>query len=167
MNMNNIEPALSRMDGAIISFFKKMGMPVARIALAVVFFWFGILKVVGESPASPLVASLLEKTLPFITADQFIFWLGIYEMIVGLAFLIPHCERFAIFLLLPHLVTTTMPLILLKPITWQSPFIPTLEGQYIIKNLLIIATAIGIASHLEPMHPRHPQYPDPARPSKM
>lgn len=135
--------------------FQALGMPVARIALCVVFFWFGVLKIVGESPANPLVSELLSVTMPFITANQFIFWLGIYEMVVGISFIIPRFERVAIFLLLPHLVVTTMPLILLKPITWQKAFVPTLEGQYIIKNLLIVATAIGVAAHLEPIHHRY------------
>ncbi|MCC7436506.1 hypothetical protein IT402_01365, partial [Candidatus Nomurabacteria bacterium] len=54
-------------------------------------------------------------------------------------------------LLLFHMVTTFLPLIFLPSIVWQSAFVPTLEGQYIIKNLVIIATAIGIVSHLHPL----------------
>jgi hypothetical protein len=47
--------------------------------------------------------------------------------------------------------TTFGPLVLLTEETWQSFLVPTLEGQYIIKNLVIISTAIGIASHLHPI----------------
>jgi len=44
-----------------------------------------------------------------------------------------------------------MPLILLPQVTWSGILVPTLEGQYIIKNLAIIAAAIGIAAHLHPL----------------
>ncbi|MEK7185425.1 MAG: hypothetical protein AAB726_02275 [Patescibacteria group bacterium] len=148
---------MESIDRGIINAFKMLGMPVARLALCVVFFWFGILKVVGASPANQLVTDLFNASMPsFINmgVDQFIFCLGLYEMAIGIAFLVPRLERLAIFLLLPHLFVTAAPLALLKTITWQSVFIPTLEGQYIIKNLLIIATAVGVAAHLEPLHHR-------------
>ncbi len=142
---------LASLDRAIILTLRKISIPLAHIALFVVFFWFGLLKIIGSSPANPLVSSLLERTLPFITFDQFIICFGIYEMIIGIAFLIPHLERLAIALLVPHMITTFLPLVLLPAVTWQSFFIPTLEGQYIIKNLVIIALAIALASHLEPI----------------
>lgn len=151
-----MEPALERADAHIIAFFKKMGMPAARAALCIVFFWFGLLKVVGASPAEPLVIDLMKVTIPFITPEHFMLFLGGYEMLIGLLFLVPKLERVAILLLFPHLIVTAAPLVLLPSITWSASMIPTLTGQYIIKNVLIVATAIGIASHLEPMHPRHP-----------
>ena len=107
------------------------------------------LKVVGESPANPLVEKLLQNTLPFITFNQFIVLFGMFEVIIGLSFLIPKFERLAIFLLGIHMVTTFLPLVMLPEVTWQSLFIPTLEGQYIIKNLAIIGLAMGIASRLQ------------------
>ena len=145
---------LQALDQTIIDTLRKISIPLAHVALFVVFFWFGLLKVIGTSPANPLVSDLLSRTLPFITFSQFIILFGIYEMLIGLAFLIPHLERLAIALLVPHMITTFLPLILLPAVTWQAPFIPTLEGQYIIKNLVIIALAIALASHLEPMKDR-------------
>ncbi len=120
----------------------------ARIALFIVFFWFGILKLFDLSPANPLVADLLEKTLPFITFHTFIVLFGIYEMIIGITFLIPRMEKVAIVLLIPHMFTTFLPLIMLPSVTWQGPFAPTLEGQYIIKNLVIIALALSLLTHV-------------------
>jgi hypothetical protein len=49
------------------------------------------------------------------------------------------------------MITTFMPLFLLTEETWSGFLIPTLEGQYIIKNLVVIAAAMGIAAHLEPI----------------
>ena len=71
-------------------------------------------------------------------------------MIIGIAFIIPHFERLAIALLVPHMITTFLPLLFLQSITWHGFLTPTLEGQYIIKNLVIIALAMGIAAHLQP-----------------
>ena len=143
-----------QIDDILIHWFSKISLPFGLFALFIVFFWFGALKVFAISPAKPLVAALLAKTIPFFTTAQFIFGLGIYEMIIGIAFIIPRCERLAIALLVPHLITTVLPLILLPAITWQGFFIPTLEGQYIIKNVLIIAVAMVVAAQLTPFSNR-------------
>lgn len=113
----------------------------AHVSLFIVFVWFGAIKLFGLSPANPLVASLLAETLPFITFKTFNLILGIYEVLIGLFFIIPKQERIALVMLIPHMIVTIMPLILLPAITWQSAFVPTLEGQYIIKNVVIIALA--------------------------
>lgn len=125
-------------------------MPLARCALFVVFFWFGGLKVFTTSPANPLVAALLGRTLPFLTFADFIQRLGIYEMAIGVAFLIPGLERLAIVLLLPHMITTCLPLVLLPQVTWTGFLTLTLEGQYIIKNVVIVALALAITAELSP-----------------
>lgn len=143
---------LEKIDSAIISFLRKISMPLARFALFVVFFWFGILKIIGTSPANPMVMDLMHATLPFMTWEVFIVLFSIYEMIIGISFLIPRLERFAIVLLMPHMVMTMLPLIFLPAMTWQGFLTPTLEGQYIIKNLVIIAVAVGIAAHLHPLY---------------
>ncbi len=134
-----------------ISLLRKLSIPFARFALFVVFFWFGILKIIGTSPANPLVQNLMESTLPFMTWNVFIVLFSIYEMIIGISFIIPRLERLAIALLIPHMIMTVLPLILLTTVTWQGFMTPTLEGQYIIKNLAIIALAMGIAAHLHPL----------------
>lgn len=141
---------LAQTDERIIDVSRKINFPLARIAIFVVYFWFGLIKIVAESPANPLIASLLERTLPFVTFEQFIVVFGIYEMIIGLVFLLPGFERLAMVLFVPHMIMTTMPLVLLPAVAWQAPFVPTLEGQYIIKNLALIALATSIAAHLTP-----------------
>lgn len=146
--------SLATIDNTIIAFFKKISYPLARVALFVVYFWFGILKVVYESPANPLVEALLQKTLPFITFNTFIILLGCFEMLIGVLFIIPKAERVVMPLLAVHMVTTFMPLILLPSVTWSAPLVPTLEGQYIIKNVLIIALAIVISAQLSPLPPK-------------
>jgi uncharacterized membrane protein YkgB len=146
--MNTI---VEKLDSFFIHTIRRVSIPFARFALFVVFFWFGILKILGTSPANPMVSDLLSVTMPFITWDTFIIIFSIYEMIIGIMFIIPRYERLAIILLIPHIVMTSMPLFLLTSMTWQGFMTPTMEGQYIIKNLVIIALAMGIAAHLHPL----------------
>ena len=141
----------ARFDAYVIRHIKYATLPIARGALFVIFFWFGLLKVLEISPADPLVAALLKNTLPFVSFNGFRIFFGLYEMIIGLAFLVSGFERLAIILLLPHMVATFLPLILLPTDTWASVLVPTFTGQYIIKNLVIIALALSVAAHLHPM----------------
>lgn len=140
-----------RIDHRLIHFFRKISVPVARIALFVVFFWFGILKVIGLSPAGALVHSLFDQTIPFINFNVFYILFALFECLIGILFLIRGAERVVFPLLIFHMITTALPLILLPNETWQMAFVPTLEGQYIIKNLVIVAAAIGIVAHLHPL----------------
>lgn len=124
----------------------------AHIALFLVFVWFGALKLFGLSPASGLVTDLFERTLgwiPYLTASGFIMILGAIEVLIGLFFIIPRMERSAIALLIPHMITTVMPLVLLPEMTWQGFLAPSMEGQYIIKNIVIIALAAMVFVDLD------------------
>ncbi|HEY4480321.1 MAG TPA: hypothetical protein VJB58_02525 [Candidatus Paceibacterota bacterium] len=143
--------SLRTLDLKIIRFFKKIAMPVSRLALFVVFFWFGILKVLDMSPASQVVQNLFNETMPIMEFSTFFLIFGLFECLIGILFLIPGAERGVIPMLFLHMITTAGPLFLLTGETWTGPLVPTLEGQYIIKNLVIVATAIGIAAHLRPM----------------
>ncbi len=142
---------LHKIDLEFINFAKKISVPFARLSIFIVFFWFGALKVFGYSPASGLVKNLLAQTIPFMSPDQFVVLFGFFEIIIGLLFVIKGMERIVIPLLLLHMVTTILPLFFLSNQTWSHLFVPTLEGQYIIKNLVIIAVSVGIAAHLHPL----------------
>lgn len=142
----------ARFDSLVVHRIKKIAEPCARGALFLIFFWFGLLKVMGVSPAEPLVQTLLGVTMPFIPFEGFRIFFGFYEMVIGLAFLVVGAERLAIILLLPHMATTFLPLVLLPNETWASVLVPTFVGQYIIKNLIIIALALSVAAHLHPIN---------------
>ena len=124
----------------------------AHFALFVVFVWFGSLKFFDLSPANPLVEALLQQTLPFISFKTFIMILGGWEVLIGILFIIPKMEKVALILLIPHMITTIMPLFLLPEIAWQGFLVPTLEGQYIIKNVVIIALAASMFADLKKKH---------------
>lgn len=138
-------------DIKLINFFRRISVPVARFGLFVVFFWFGILKMIGFSPASSLVQQLFEQMITFVSFSSFIILFGLFECLIGILFLVRGFERLVIPMLFIHMILTFLPLFILPEVTWTKFLVPTLEGQYIIKNLVIVATAIGIAAHLHPI----------------
>lgn len=141
-------------DIELIHLFKKTSVPIARVGIFIVFFWFGMLKVIGLSPASPLVQNLFEHTIPIMPFGTFMMIFGLFECFIGLLFLVRGAERVVIPLLFIHMITTVLPLFLLPAVTWSGFLTPTLEGQYIIKNIAIIAAAIVIAAHVHPVKRR-------------
>lgn len=136
---------LSRLDIAISAWMYKYGKPLLRYSLAVVFIWFGYLKVIQESPAADLVA----KTAYWFDADTFGIILGYWEILIGLFLCFRITIRLAIALLVLQMPGTFLPLVILPEITFNEfPLKLTLEGQYIIKNLIIISAAIVIGGTL-------------------
>lgn len=148
--MKNIQNFLINFDYKVVMWAKRALVPLARFAIFMVYFWFGLLKVLETSPASPLVLALLDKTMPFISPDSFLIAFGLLEMVIGILFIIPKLERLALFALFFHLITTIMPLFLLPVFAWQGFLVPTLEGQYMLKNILIISAGVVILASLRP-----------------
>jgi len=138
-------------DSQVISFFRRISIPLARFSLFVIFFWFGTLKLIGLSPAGPLVHTLFDSTLAWLLPFATFYTLfALFEMLIGILFLIRGAERVVMPMLLIHMITTALPLFVMTSATFTAPFVPTMEGQYIIKNLALIAAAIAIAANLHP-----------------
>lgn len=132
-------------------FFRRTFIPVARFSIFLIFFWFGIIKLFGLSPASPLAKALIDKTVGLQHFDLLFYTLAVVECAIGILFLFPRATRIVIPLLLFHMAIVCSPLLLVPNYTWQRFLVPTLEGQYIIKNAVVIAVAIGIAASTSPL----------------
>nr|WP_314895923.1 DUF417 family protein [uncultured Flavobacterium sp.] len=121
---------------------EKHSVNMMRISLAIVYVWFGAMKIFGMSPAGGLV----EKTVYWFQPEIFIPILGICEVIIGLGLLIKRFIPYTIVLLLMHMAVTFFPIFTLKTVCFDDfPYSPTLVGQYIIKNLILISGALVIA----------------------
>lgn len=116
----------------------------SRVSIFIIFAWFGLLKILQLSPAAELVQQMHEMILPFVPFGSFYPILGLAEIVIGALFLIPRVTKVAVIILLVHMIIVSLPLIFLPSATWQSFMIPTLIGQYIIKNLAIVALALNI-----------------------
>lgn len=146
-----MKSAIELFDAIFIHTMKKWGPWTARWAIAIIFIWFGSLKVIFQSPANPLVEELLSITLPMVAFPLFITLWGLLEVVIGILFLFPHAGRIAILLLAVHMFSTLLPLFMLPHIAWQGVLMPTIEGQYMIKNIAIIALAIGVIGTFHPL----------------
>jgi len=123
-------------------------MPALRISLGIIFVWFGVLKPLGNSPANDVIT----KTIYWFDPKIFIPILGVWEMAIGICLLVPAFIRVGLFLLALQMPGTFLPLVLLPEVCFQSvPFDLTLEGQYIIKNLVLIGAAMAVGSRLTPI----------------
>ncbi|MBW3671823.1 MAG: hypothetical protein KY432_09155 [Acidobacteria bacterium] len=144
--MADLPRQFEQLDVRIATFMQNWGVPALRVSLAVIFVWFGILKPLGLSPAGDLVKSTV-GWMPLLSPEQWLSVIGWWEVAIGLTFLHRSTIRIAIALLAMQMVGTFLPLVLLPEVTFQSgriPYAPTIEGQYIIKNLVIISAAMVI-----------------------
>ena len=116
-----------------------------RIPIFIIFFWFGFLKIVGLSPAQQLVMDTV-YWMPFLTAEMWTYIIGIWEVLIAICFLFKKTTHVGMALLFVQMSGTFLPLLILPEVTFQdsNPFLPTLEGQYIIKNIIIITAALII-----------------------
>jgi uncharacterized membrane protein YkgB len=145
------------LDLRLIAFFRRAFLPIARFSIFIIFFWFGLLKLLGLSPAGPLAEALITKTVGMHYFDPLFYVLAAIECMIGILFLFPKATRVVVPLLLFHMLIVCSPLILVPEYTWQQFGVPTLEGQYIIKNAVVIAVAIGIAASATPLKEKRSQ----------
>jgi uncharacterized membrane protein YkgB len=136
-------------DRRITEALARAAVPFLRIALGIVFLWFGALKLVpGLSPAEDLASRTIEAlTLGAIGPSVSVPVLGLWESAIGLGLLTGKLLRATLLLLAVQMAGTLMPLVMFPAETFtQVPFAPTLEGQYIIKNVVLIAAAMVIGA---------------------
>lgn len=133
-----------QIDRTLTHWMAHKGVILLRISVGIVFFWFGALKLFpGASPAT----SLIRESITFLPSDIFIPFLGAWEMAIGLGFITGWFLRVAILLMILQMAGAISPLVLEPGAVWQSfPFVLTLEGQYIIKNAVLISAAFVIGA---------------------
>ena len=144
----NLKKVIEKLDKGIIYKMSQISAPAIRFSFGVIFIWFGILKPLGLSSAEGLLLSTV-KWMPFGAPETWLIIIGWWEVIIGVLFLFKKTTRIAITLLFMQMVGTFLPLIFLPEVTFQSGniFLPTLEGQYIIKNLMIISGAFVLGGN--------------------
>jgi uncharacterized membrane protein YkgB len=138
-----------RTDRRITRWMADHGMLFLRVAVGVVFLWFGALKLVpGSSPAEALAGQTIERLSGgLVTAETAVPILAVWEVAIGIGLFIGRGMRITLFLLFVQMLGTITPLFLFPSQTFTTfPWAPTLEGQYIIKNVVIVAAAIVLGA---------------------
>jgi len=138
-----------RTDRRITGWMAEHGMLLLRIALGIVFFWFGALKLIpGASPAEALAGQTIERLSGgLVAAETAVPVLATWEVAIGVGLFIGRGMRITLLLLFVQMLGTITPLFLFPTETFTHfPWAPTLEGQYIIKNVVIVAAAIVLGA---------------------
>jgi len=133
---------LIRFDEKFITAMHAWGISILRISLGVVFFWFGALKLVGVSPVTAIVAS----TYSLFPAQSFILILGVLEVLLGVGLITKRFLRATLFLLWLQMAGTLASFALAPSLFFfqGNPLFLTVEGEFVIKNLVLIAASIVI-----------------------
>ncbi len=147
--METMQESFNRIDSKIAGFLVKYSITILRVSLGINFLWFGALKLIpGLSPAEGLAAETIKVlTFGLIQPEVSVVVLGIWEVLIGVGLITGWFLRITLFLLLVQMIGTMTPLILFPAETFtRFPYAPTLEGQYIIKNLVLISAGMVVGA---------------------
>ena len=149
MSSTRLPEPIDRLDLRITGTLARVGVPVVRVALGIVFLWFGVLKFFpGVSPAETLATRTIEQlTGGLVHPDLSLPVLAAWESLIGIGLILNRGMRAVLFLLAVQMAGTFTPLVLFPTETFSVwPFVPTLEGQYIIKNIVLIGAAMVVGA---------------------
>ena len=138
-----------KVDSAITVWMARHGVRLLRISLGIVFFWFGFLKYFpGLSPAMELATRTIGVlTFGSIPPGMAITILATWESLIGLGLIFGVAMRATLALLFVQMLGTITPIFLFPELVFtRVPYAPTLEGQYIIKNIVLVSAAIVIGA---------------------
>jgi len=140
-----------RVDRRMVWFMTAFGTRILRVCLGVVFVWFGLLKVIGKSP----VAALVAQTVYWVPPEAFVPFLGIWEMAVGIGLLWARAMRLTLLLFWLQMAGTFLVLVLRPDIAFQEghPLLLTTEGEFVIKNLVLIAAGLVVGGTVRKLEP--------------
>lgn len=135
-----------QLDKNFIELMRRWGVDLLRVALGIVFLWFGLLKIFDLSPVVSLVAGIYS----FLPTPFFIKFLGWWETAIGVGLILKFWPRIILGLLWLQLLGTFMAVVLAPEMffTGGNIFLLTLEGEFVIKNIVFVASGIVIGGHL-------------------
>lgn len=154
---------LTTIESTIYDWMARHGVMLFRISMGVIFFWFGFQKFFpGLSSAEDIATRTIEQvSFGMVTHPVSMPLLATWEVLIGLGFLTGRFLRITLILLYTQMAGTIMPLFIFPEDTFYLvPWIPTLEGQYILKNALFLTGAMIIAAYYSGRTIRKPQKPE-------
>ena len=147
--MKSLQNLFMVVDTRLTTFMSRHGVVLLRVSVGIVFLWFGFLKFFPNlSPAQDLATRTIEQLTfgivqPNISLPVLAFW----ETLIGIGLITGKFMRLTLLLLFFQMLGTITPIFLFPSETFtQFPYAPTLEGQYIIKNLVLVSAAFVIGA---------------------
>ena len=147
--MDNLQTQFNEIDSRITAWMARYGVVLLRVSLGIVFFWFGVLKFFPElSPAEDLASETIRLlTFGIVQPGLSLPVLAAWETAIGLGLITGRYMRITLALLALQMLGTVTPLFLFPEQTWRVfPVALTLEGQYIIKNVVLVTAGLVIGA---------------------
>ena len=147
--MQTLPGPLEAVDVRLTRWMARYGVVILRVALGVIFLWFGALKFFpGLSPAQTLAVKTIDLlTLGLIPGGVSLLLLATLECAIGLGLISGRFMRLTLLLLAFQMVGAASPLVLFPGEVFTAfPYAPTLEGQYIIKNVVLVSAGLVIGA---------------------
>jgi uncharacterized membrane protein YkgB len=146
------EMSLRNAIDGVSAWLGRRSIDLLRVALGLVFVWFGALKLVHASPVADLVA----RTLPWLSPEVSLIGLGTWEVVVGLGLLSRVALRSTLVLFFVQMLGTFATLVLAPEECFQNGhhLLLTTTGEFVVKNLVLVAAGIVIAGSAAKPEPR-------------
>lgn len=135
-------------DASIGRRVRKYAIPALRISVGIVFLWFGLLKILNVSP----IAYMIEKSYPFLPFPAAIVVLGVFEFLIGLGLVFKKYVRLVVILLWLQMLGVLGSVVFAPSLFFvgKNLFLLTIEGEFVVKNIIVIAASMVIASYKVP-----------------
>ena len=144
-----IKIKFDEIDDLILAWMAKHGIKLLRLSIGIVFIWFGALKYFDHlSPAQDLAINTIQSLTSHLLPDKVdLYLLATLEVVIGLGLFFKFWLRLILFLLFVQMLGTFTPLFLFPEQAFTAfPYGLTLEGQYILKNLIILSAGLVIGA---------------------
>jgi len=138
---------LNQLDRLATRLMARYGLRLLSLSMGLIFVWFGALKLLpGVSPAEPLIRDTLDF-LPRSLINPLILLLAAWEVAIGIGFLTGKAKRIVLVLLMLQMAGAMSPLLLAPERLWGAfPFVWSLEGQYVFKDIILISAGLVIGA---------------------
>ena len=146
--LTGMRSVIARLDSVLVPWLRRWSLPALRISLGVVFVWFGALKVLGVTPVFDLVAS----TVYWVDPDWFVPALGVAEMLIGIGLVGGWLLRWVLLAFVIQMAGTALVFVVRPEVAFQdgNPLKLTVEGEFVIKNLVLLAAGLVVGSTIDP-----------------
>ena len=145
------------MNNGFSHLLNRFSIPGLRISLGLCFLWFGVLKFIPDcSPACEIAATTIQRlSFGLLSETVSIYSLAAFESLIGLSLIFKIKLNFSLWMLIGHLLFTFSTFIVVpEMVTGEKSFSLSIEGQYVIKNIVLIFAALTIFARTGQSHLR-------------
>ena len=149
MTMKLRGKTFNRVDIAVTRWMASNGMTLMRLSIGIIFLWFGGVKYfTGFSPAEEIATRTIQTlTFGLFSQQTILYGLATWEVLIGIGLIFNIFLRETLLLLYLQMIGTFMPVFLFPgEVFARFPFSLTMEGQYIIKNLVLLSAGIVLGA---------------------